>query len=445
MVDGARFTRPDPWALVSLDGLGLDDLDEFLARMPRSARRLAGGRASRLDAEPLTGAAAIWGELLTGSPWYLNGCSGHAAPWKTLNHVRVLTERDLAVPLKLLGEDSRQLVVNVPLLLPDPSSRLWLADGSLPLATTVSPPSLLADEPFRSYRPRPYSALIQAVGNHERAVLDGIEIERRRLDCARALIEAQAPDVSIIRLSVLDQLCHVLGPRWFADESLRWAREIRGFLGFLDGWLDDLFGRVARVAVISAFSHVPCRSKVSLNSMLEGGGYLSLAPPDVMTERRVAAIAAVTASRAAGDPGIAPVRYSHPRFRQPVLDPARTVAASPVVGGIFVNACDSFDDGIVDPPAVDATRRELRSFLADTLGRVQRTGVSIWTGEEIGAMGRPDLLVSVEGAEMHNSYDPLFGPLDRPRSVHGPGGFLWTGRPGTPPVVTSTELWSSLD
>jgi len=440
----------DPWALVSLDGLSLEEFDDLRARMPRSARHLAGGRVSRLDAGPLTSAAAVWGELLTGVPWYDNGCAGHAAPWRTLNGIRILTERDLAVPVKLVGGGSRQLIVNVPLLVPGGPTRLWLADGSLPLATIVSPPALLADERLRSYRPRAYQALAHALGNHERAILDGIEAERQRLQCARALLAAHRPEASIIRLTLLDQLSHVLGPGFLRDEDLRCARDLSRFLGELDGWVDELFGQVARVAVISAFSHVRCESRFSVNALLEGGGFLTFAPPDATTERRVAAMAAITASGPTRAPGQASSRYAHPRFRQPVVDPRRTVAASPVLGCVFVNARDTFDDGVVERADLAATRGRLRAFLADALGRRHGT-FSIWTRDGLDGVAaeapgtpRPDLLVSVHGAELHNSSDPLFGPADRPRSVHGPHGFLWTRALDTPPVISPTGVWSIL-
>jgi hypothetical protein len=441
---GAR-SAPDPWALVSLDGLGLQEFDDLRALMPRSARRLAGGRVRRLDAGPLTSAASIWGEILTGAPWYENGCAAHAGPWKTLNRIRILTERDLAVPVKLVGDESRQLIVNVPLLVPQEPTRLWLADGSLPLATTVSPPALLADELFRSYRPRPYRAVAQALANRERAILDGIETERQRLHCARALLVAHRPEASIIRLSLFDQMSHVLGPGFLRDENLRCAKDLRRFLGELDGWVDELFERVAHVALVSAFSHVPCESRLSLNALLEAGGFLTFAPPDATTERRVAAMAAITA---AGSSSAA--RYAHPRFQQPVVEPGRTVAASPVLGCVFINARNTFDDGIVERADVAATRGRLREFLADALGRRHGT-FSIWTrngldgiAAEAPSTPRPDLLVSVHGAELHNSSDPLFGPADRPRSVHGPHGFLWARSLDASPVIAPTDVWSIL-
>jgi hypothetical protein len=440
----------DPWALVSLDGLSLEDFTDLSALMPRSARHLAGGRVCRLSAGPLTSAAAIWGELLTGVPWYDNGCAAHAGPWRSLNRVRILTERDLAVPVKLVGGEARQLIVNVPLLVPDEPTRLWLADGSLPLATTVSPPALLADELLGSYRPRPYRAVAHALGNHERAILACIETERQRLHCARALLRAHRPDVSIIRVSLFDQLSHVLGPGFLTDEALRWAKDLRQFLGEMDSWVDDLFGQVARVAVISAFSHVRCESRLSLNAVLGAGGFLTFAGPDVTTERRLAAMVAVTTSGPAGAPGHAAVRYTDPRFQQPVVDPGRTVAASPVLGCVFVNARDTFEDGVVERADVAATRGRLREILADALGRRQGP-FSIWTGDgrddrpaEAPGVPRPDLLVSVHGAELHNVSDARFGPVDRPRSVHGPDGFLWTRSLDAPPGIPTTEVCSIL-
>src|SRR4029077_18554716 len=106
------------------------------------------------------------------------------------------------------------------------------------------------------------------------------------------------PEASIIRLSLFDQLSHVLGPGFLRDENLRYAKDLRRFLGELDVWIDELFESVARVALVSAFSHVPCESRLSLNALLEAGGFLTLAPPDVTAERRVASGAAVTSAGA---------------------------------------------------------------------------------------------------------------------------------------------------
>jgi len=333
---------------------------------------------------------------------------------------------------------------------PAEPSRLWLADGSLPLATTVSPPALVADERLRLYRPRPYRALTQALGNREQAILDCIETERRRLDCARALLRAHRPDVSIVRLSLLDQLSHLLGPGFLTDEDLRCAKDIRQFLAALDVWVDELCGQVSRVAVISAFSHVPCESKLNVNRLLEVGGFLVLTGPDITAERRVAAMAAIRTPGTSRAAGHAPGRYTHRRFQEPVIDPARTVAASPMLGCVFVNARDTFDDGVVERADVAATCARVREFLADALGR--RPGAfSIWTGDgcdfaipEAPGARRPNLLVTVRGAELHNGADPLLGPMDRPRSVHGPDGFLWARSLDAPSVISPTDVSSIL-
>src|SRR5260370_7236475 len=158
-------TAQNRLALVSLDGLSLEDFSRLTELLPRSARHLAGGSASRLNAGLLTSAAAIWGEVLTGAPWYENGCNGHARPWNTLNRTQVMTEHDLRLPARLLNGES-QFVINVPLLVPQEPNRFWLSDGPLPLPMTVTPQSLLAAEPFYSSIPTPHPPLTHVIAHH---------------------------------------------------------------------------------------------------------------------------------------------------------------------------------------------------------------------------------------------------------------------------------------
>src|SRR5260370_18913067 len=247
-------TAQNRLALVSLDGLSLEDFSRLTEMLTQGARHLGGGSEGRLNAGLLTSAAAIWGEVLTGAPWYENGCNGHARPWNTLNRTQVMTERDLRLPARLLNGES-QFVINVPLLVPQEPNRFWLSDGSLPLPRTVSPHWPIAEEPFYSYNPRPYTALTEGIGYHKGAIQGCLQTEEHRMKCARELLRTHAPDISIIRLSLFDHVSHLLGMGYLADEELVHWKEIRRFVGELDEWLCDLFSEVAPVVLISAFSH----------------------------------------------------------------------------------------------------------------------------------------------------------------------------------------------
>src|SRR5713226_9326858 len=306
-------------ALVSLDGLGLEDFSRLTELLPQSARHLANGNARRLNAGLLTSAAAIWGEVLAGAAWYENGCAGHARPWNTLNRTQVLTERDLRLPARILNGES-QLVINVPLLVPQEPKRFWLSDGSLPLPMTVSPLWLMAEEPFYSYNPRPYTALAEGVGYHQGAIQGCLQTEEHRMKCARELLRTHAPDISIIRLSLFDHVSHLLGVGYLADEELVYGKEIRRFLGVLDEWLCDLFSEVAHVVLISAFSHVPCESRLSLNALLERRGFLTFGGADASAARRVAALAAIADDGGDEEQQSHAAFYAHPRLQQAVFD-----------------------------------------------------------------------------------------------------------------------------
>ena len=443
-------TAPNRLALVSLDGLSLEDFSRLTELLPRSARHLAGGSATRLNAGLLTSAAAIWGEVLTGAPWYENGCDGHARPWNTLNRTQVMTERDLKLPARLLNGES-QFVINVPLLVPQEPKRFWLSDGSLPLPMTVSPQWLMAEEPFYSYNPRPYTALADGIGYHEGAIQGCLQNEEHRMECARELLRTNAPNISIIRLSLFDHLSHLLGVGYLADEELVYGEEIRRFLGVLDAWLCDLFSEVAHVVLISAFSHVPCESRMSLNALLERRGFLTYGGADAASGRRVAALVAIADDEGdEGQEGRA-ASYAHARFQQAVFDSSRTLAASPVLGCVYVNAKERFEDGIVEGADVAETREVVRECFEDLLGGSFGSRYSIWSADELDRSVSdrqcallPDLLVHVLGAELHNNTDAFFGPSDRPRSVHSPEGFLWSQSKNLPTMIRTTEVCSLL-
>ena len=442
------LTNRNKLALVSLDGLSLADLHHLTDLLPRSGPYLAGGTASRLDAGLLTSTAAIWGELLTGTAWYDNGCAGHARPWKTLNRTKVVTEGDIAVPAGLLNGYPRQLVINVPLLMPKESHRLWLSDGSLPLPVTVSPRSLMAEEPFSSYSPRPYSALAEGIHHPKGALAALIQTEKKRLECAHELLRMGNLDIGLIRLSLFDQLAHLLGANYLADEELVYTPELRPFLSFLDEWLCEVFSAVAHVALLSAFSHVPCESRLSLNELLNRGGFLTFSRLDAPARRRVAALAALADDDGdeEGQAGRASV-HAQVSCHQAVLDCSRTLAASSVLGFVHVNVKDRFEDGIVERAEVAATRDVLRDFLDDTLKRSFGNAYSIWSANEIKNPHSesqdhwlPDLLVHIPSAELHNSSDKFFGPSDKPRSVHSPQGFFWSQAKNLKSALKTTEV-----
>jgi len=437
-----------PVVLVSLDGLSLADLDHLIDLLPGARSYLGAGTAKPLHSGLLTSAAAIWGEILTATPWYENGCAGHAKPWKSLNRTKVVTEGDLAVPAKVLEAHLRQLVVNVPLLVPQESKRLWLSDGSLPLPDTVSPRSLRGEEPVASYSPRPYGALAEEIGYRKGAMQHCLETELQRLECANKLLRSNDPTISIIRLSLFDHIAHLIGTGFLIDEDLVYRAEIRQFLGFLDDWLCGLFSEGHQVYLISAFSHKACESRLNLNELLSRGGFLTFGRLDSAAMRRVAALEALASDN--GDQqsvGSKANLHAQVSCQQAIFDCSRTLAASSVLGFVHVNSEDRFEDGVVKRMDVEGTRAVLREFLDNALRRSFGEAYSIWSKNEVRGQAServhrelPDLVVYVPGAEFHNSADLRFGPSDRPRSVHSPDGFFWSPSDQLPSSILPIDI-----
>lgn len=438
--------------LISLDGLSKEDFGSLAERLPKSSRHLRSGSASRVDCGVLTNAQAIWGELLTGVPWNENGCSGYSMPVGSLKETKPAKESDLISPIRLIKTECQQLVINVPLLLPTPQ-RIWFSDGSLPIMRHVSPHRLAREEPFLNYKGRAFGSIIDMLKDPGGSVPKCIEIEKQRLVCARKLMleEKRLWDSCVVRVSVFDQLAHLFGPRYLADIDSVYAESISGFVEFLDEWLEDILGTMGNAAIISAFSHVDCLARVNLNSLLQQAGLLKFGQPDVAARRRLdaLAVAALEDDREIDDDG--PQRlpmdllpFTRPGCQQPVIDTARTLAASPSQGCIYINSKDRFEDGIVAggdfQTVLDAVRSRICAELEGRFGN----RFELWSASESfqAHSKHPDLLVYIPGAEFYDSIDNSFQCWDRPHSTHNPAGFFWTRMSKQlPSVIKSTDAW----
>lgn len=450
LVGGRRSARTKV-VVLALDGLSWPDFYRLVERMPRSAPALRAGASCRLDAGLMTGAAAIWAEVLTGVPWYENGCAAHAVPSGSLNRTRVLSERDLAAPVTLLSADATQLFVNVPLVEPLGARRGWLSDGSLPAAAAVAPSSLLELEmSLRGYAPRPYPGIAEVIGCKPCGISACVANELARIKHARRLLRRRLFEQAVIRLTIFDQLAHLLGADFLAAAERVDGDTMARFLKALDRWLSDLLSEVQSVVILSPFSHVRCTARVSLNAWLEQGGFLTRGRPDAAAQRRASALAAIEHARRVNDGEASDVRPPPPAPRS-LLDPARTIAAAPVEGCVFVNSSERFKDGTVAPRDVEGTREAVREHLERMLARSCEDAATVCPAADDprnpNAPDRsllPELFVHVPGAELHNNPDPFFARADRPRSVHAPGGFLWLRSGELPPSARTADIESIL-
>lgn len=443
--------------LISLDGLSLEDFHSLQSRLPKSAHHLNAGSTAVLDAGMLTAPSAIWGEILTGEPWYKNGCSGYSMPQRSLNSTKIVSEKDLKVPFKYLPQNTAQLIVNVPLVMPKEPHRTWLSDGSLPMPVVMSPSSLASVEPFSQYTPRRYSALesmYQSITNTLENLLDE---EKTRLECARALMHRQEWSTCIVRLSLFDRLAHLIGIDYLTDLSLSYTGVVDYFLSLLDDWLESILAGGEPVSIVSAFSHTRCRARFNLNKLLRDGSFLDFQNSDLHSSHRVLAFAGATeieevesSSRPAEQ-----IHHFHVRTRschQPTFDVSKTIAASPTQGCIWINWEDRFADGIVESVERTMIRQQLRDFLNRELAS-RFESFKLWSKDGLSdgemshcaattdsAIVNPDFLVYLPETEVHNSFDSSFTKHDLPRCVHHPEGFLWSRSACLPEKVSASGV-----
>jgi hypothetical protein len=243
-----------------------------------------------------------------------------------------------------------------------------------------------------------------------------------------------------------------MGTDFLTDEELVYSAEIRQFLGLLDDWLCGLFCEEYQVALISAFSHRPCESRLNLNELLSRGGFLTFGRLDSAAMRRVAVLEALASDNGEEQSdGSQANRHAQVSCQQAIFDCSRTIAASSVLGFVHVNSEDRFEDGVVKRMDVEGTRDALRDFLDNALRCSVGEAYSIWSKNEVGGqvlesqhLELPDLVVHVPGAEFHNSADKRFGPSDRPRSVHSPEGFFWSPSDQLPTSILPIDIYRYL-
>lgn len=411
----------------------------------------APGTFCKINSVPLTSAQAIWAEILAGKRWFEAGCPGYARPLSSLNDLKVMEESDLAEPVTLLSDaelpQGKDLVLNMPLLGPT-SNRLWLSDGSLPMHTAVSPKELADQEPFSQYRPRPFVSANVALSDVRRSVLDCLSTEYNRLDCFRHLVTRSDWKRCLLRVNVFDLLSHLLGNEFLGCDDLLFSPEISEFVSFFDECLKQVQAELTDLSIcfVSAFSHGECHARLNLNQLLQEGGFCRLdAGGDVspaQMKRRAAATRLVKSAGSGGSGDKEPLVARSNSFNS-----SRTLAGSPVQGCIYVNGKDRFVDGIVEQGDRASVVERVHSYLSRELSKAFGSRSLIWTAPDRRHARYPDLMVYVEGVELHNSFGPpLIDYVSKPRSIHAPEGFVWlplaeSARPAVlEPVQVHVEL-----
>ncbi len=400
--------------LIAVDGLSSSDLTSLVQCLPRSGKLLERLRFAKINSS-LSSTQAIWAELLTGFQAFLSGCAGYACPSSSLNKLVVCTERDLQMPARLVETDAgeRSVTINLPLLLPRPENRTWLADGSLSTGKLVSPPQLRADPLFEHYLPRPYKSHAGATTLDQNDVSKQcIELESRRLSMAVSLFNQRNFSKFTYRLSVFDYLSHLIGTNFLAAKDLTVYKSLEKLLRQFDDAL-QVFS-AGDFALVSAHSHTPCLGTINLNLLLASGGFLYIDTEEGSSRNRSERLKVASA--------LWQPTTHHLTSLDGRLDTSRSVAASPVSGCVYINKRTVFDDGIVEDSDYLKVREAITSYLGSVLGSRFGRAFSLETyPHQLNSSSAPDLIVKIDGVEFNNLSESMT-PV-APLTTHNPSGF----------------------
>lgn len=424
--------------MLAVDGLSLADLPSLLARLPRSKELVDSLSVVRLSTSGSSSQLA-WAELLTARNVFQNGCAGYAHPVSSLNNLAVFSEPELLVKPGLIEVESgsSSVSINVPILRPNDESRFWLSDGSLSINKCVSPSYLRKEPIFRDYQPRPYKSHAGAMTLPQTQLIERcLDVEMDRLAGAVNLFERKNWSKFVYRVTVFDQLFHLLGLRYLAAENLAVYPALQRFLTALDEAL-VLFLKYqsANFALISCYSHVTCKTTLNLNLVLESGGFLQLASEDELAQNRS------ERSRIAATLWQPTTHYF--KTLEGCLRTSSTVAASPVSGSVYVNKSSVFEDGIVPDAEYKKVRTAVADYLTDFFTTRFGGGFSIEVHpEDVNKTCAPDLIVKIEGVEFENLSRAAV-PVP-PLTTHSPTGFALISKKSERNNMNAPDLASLL-
>jgi predicted AlkP superfamily phosphohydrolase/phosphomutase len=410
---------------LSVDGLSPTEIGNLIRLLPKSRPLLELGLFAKLDSGVLTSATAIWAEILTGKPWHHNGCAGYSAPNDSLNNLKVIDEDDLSVPTSWLlrgAERALDVLINIPLARPNKATRIWLADGSLPTNLRVVPRALLEVDPFKDYEPRSSADFATAFSAPSKNISASIASEMNRIDCAMQLHKTAAWSQFIWRITLFDQLAHLAGLDILSSPDLSLFDELRILIDHLDIALYEMLSEPGiNWIIMSAFSHVPCRGKANINTILNDGHFLRWLPATMALNAgaRQEAVSAITKAPLA--------KHAHVSM-ETCIDLKSTVGASPVAGCIWINRAKRFKDGIVSDADYETVFAGVREYLWTVLSQ-RFASVKIEENPRRTAKQQnlsPDFIIWVEGVEFHNLPDDGSQSSHLPRTTHHPSGFVLT-------------------
>lgn len=407
--------------LISFDGLGSEELEILCQWLPSVKSFIESGDFHALDNCFLTQPQPIWAEILTGTPWYENGCSAYSRPSSSLNKLAVVSEKDLCTRAKLLETKNGGHVasINVPIVKQSPQ-RLWLSDGSLPMNKQVSPSSLAKEEPFKSYKSRPFMDLGEASGSPAESARTSITVEKKRVECALNILQNFRCERFILRLTIFDHLSHLFGTSYLQTKNLVIYDELLKLFAYLDSAINEVLSAFnGEALLLSGYSHQPCRSSLNLNSILEEGGLLQITHQfDELKKQRINAANAVLGYEPAS-----PLMSSY----EGQIDERATVAASSSYGSVYINRSELFENGSVTPASYEEKRIAVRQLLQKALAPMFASVLHLQEAPRESMkipVPIPEFILNIDGVEFHNIRKANLQDYDVPRTTHSSSGFL---------------------
>lgn len=374
-------------------------------------------RAIKIDTAPFTQAQPIWAQILTGKDWFENGCTGYVFPSQSLSKPEVFTESKLLSPVTLFGDDSQSVSINMPLLLP--RQRLWVGDGSLPIAKSLSP-SIVENYFTARHKPRAYQNLAMAFADPYASAKMLLDLERDRLASSIELLKGESWRNAIIRISAFDQLQHLFGVNCFDDTQLKIHSEIVDFMRSFDKFLDAI-SQLAEISCISAYSHSACRSRFNVNALLRKSNFLVCSDTNAGLTNRLAAAASVS--------GPTLTRASMQSVSA-TLNPQATQAASPTSGCIYINEKAAFTDGcIADSEQANKVEQELRDLLTNKLQYYFGDRATIYAAPPSANAAQrstalPRVILFVPEVEFFDNSETILDTQAKPIACHRAEGFI---------------------
>ncbi|WP_135854179.1 alkaline phosphatase family protein [Halorussus salinus] len=337
------------------------------------------------------------------------------------NFVNADTLREQSVPVweYLDAEGRRSGVMNVmPGYPPSRTSGFHISDNiTTPSSGSYAfPDQLEADIESRvgEYDVDPYESYDDGTDEENLGgLLDAFfEIERKRIEVAKMLVDEYGCDFYSLVFSGPDNVLHVLGhvldethPKHDPDVAARYDDKPLQLLELYDdflGWVMERMDDEDTMMVLSDHGHGPIYQTINLNSWLHQAGYLELedrpwtrlkqfgynhvydAVETAMSELNLFSKLKMGVARTSGD-GSGPDLAELLTISRKDIDWSRTAAFTVASGGqIYLNT-DDHDEGAISPEMYDDVRESLREELLaiEHPERGERVIDSVLYGEDV--------------------------------------------------------------